>query len=125
MPACEPGLLVIFPRTMDDGYPGFAVGKLIKPTGKTTWEAQWYGSLSDTLLGQFRPCWADGHSFYYADTANKATHVPYTTVHTNTKLEEKEIADCGFKLTAGLRVPQPTLERVTKHKAFEWQHAIM
>ena len=108
LPPPQTGHLVVFPRIMDTGSPGFGVGRLTQPNGVKTWAAQWYGNMSDMLHGTFKPCWADSHSFYYAQKQTRLSDVAYTTEMSSTIIREDEMADIGFTLTKTHKIPLTT-----------------
>jgi len=118
----EEGDLVVFPREMDDGSPGFGCAEVTQVHDETV-VGQWLGNLSDTLLGRYFRCWMDpDQGRFYFGHREAEHHTPFTTEDTDGfEVLKSEIADVGFKLTPDQRIPRLTLERMQAHPDFEWK----
>jgi hypothetical protein len=113
------GDLVVFPQEMQEGLPGFGVGKVMEKK-RTKLVCQWMGNFNEELMGTYRPAWSrEGSDNYYFGEC-EAGDVAYTTDHTYTRVRTAEIADTAFALTPDLRVPRATLEKIMDHPAFGW-----
>ena len=116
------GDLVVFPNTMPDGTPGFGVGKVVYKLTETTFNCQWYSNDKEELLGTYAPCWLKPDGSWYASLRRRhERHEPLMTAETYTHpITQDIIADCGFTLTAGNKIPEATLRRIKDHRLFHW-----
>ena len=117
------GDLVAFPNVMPDGTRGFGIGKVVHHLTEKSFNCQWYSNPEENLLGTYAPCWIrpDG-SWYAALTRQHARHEPLLTAGTYTHpITQDIIADCGFSLTAGNKIPKTTLDRIRNHRLFHWK----
>ena len=120
-PNLAPGLMVIFPRTMPDGSPGFGVGKVIAEPEPGNWNLHWYGNDDEELLGTYKPCWVKRNQQWYAANERLCpTHKPMTTRDWyKWPVNQDKCADVGFTLHNS-RVPDLVLERISQHRRFKW-----
>ena len=117
------GDLVAFPNVMPDGTRGFGIGKVVHHLTEKSFNCHWYSNSEENLLGTYAPCWIrpDG-SWYAALTRQHARHEPLLTAGTYTHpITQDIIADCGFSLTAGNKIPKTTLDRIQNHRLFHWK----
>ena len=120
----EIGDLVVFPRTMEDGSQGFGVAKVRQRHGESAYDCQWYSNPTEKLLGTYLPCWMlPNGQWYCAKTARNTRHEPMMTTGTYPWAITRElIADCGFQLTAGNKLPDSVLDHMMDHRKFHWKH---
>ena len=127
LPEIKVGDLFVFPRTMNDvvGTKGFGVARLTDFAADGSLIGQWLSNgdsnTPESLTGTFQPCWTDGLSWYCAAQKRAPSDVPCLTTDYPAPIRKDIIADAGFALTAGLKLPAMTLRRMSEHRRFEWE----
>lgn len=126
-PAVKIGDLFVFPRTMNDevGTKGFGVARATGFRADGSVRGQWFSNgdtnTPETLNGTFKPCWTNGVQWYCASEKRQPTDIPCMTDDYPAPITKEVIADCGFTLTAGFKIPGLTLRRMSEHRRFEWE----
>ena len=121
-PEMRVGDLIVFPRVMADGSDGFGVGKVAYKLTEEAYNCQWYSNDDEELTGTYAPCWLqpDG-SWYAAPTRKSRRDKPLMTDETyGWPITRDIIADSGFRLSAGRKLPEAVLDRIRDHRSFHW-----
>ena len=121
-PEIKKDMLVVFPMTLKDGSPGFGVGKAIARLGRTkNWNCQWYSNAEETIDDVFLPCWLNSNGRWYAAETKKSHDKPLCTHRVyQGNINERTIADAGFRLMADHKLPHEVLSRIHKNPRFAW-----
>jgi hypothetical protein len=114
---CQPGSLFIIPPVRP--WP-FDIGKVLTAEHDGTITFQWYSTIGFQTNSTYLPSWWDGVAKYDAPEPNDISHVPFTDVHEQILLTQRDLIFHSFVLTdRGYLLPQ-IREECSLHPLIWW-----
>jgi hypothetical protein len=114
---CQPGSLFVIPLARP--WP-FGIGKVLTTEDDGTITFQWYSTIGFQANSNYLPSWWDGAAKYDAPEPNDISHVPYTGVHEQMLLTQRDLIFHSFALTdSGYLLPQ-LREACSLHPLIWW-----